>query len=226
MHIGVIPDGNRRYARNNDIENREAYAQAKDRIIEVFREIEEREDVDIEIEEATFYLLSEDNLERDKKELETLFSLFQNNVEELAEEFGSRDFSFNWVSTNPGGVPRKLRRKLKKLEEKFSEGEKQLNALISYSGRQDILQASEDIAGNGGEFSRENLMSALGVSSQIDFVVRTGDNPRRECLSGFPIWNASYAEFYHIQKNFPAVETEDVVEALNHFEQLRRKKGK
>ncbi|MFB6215730.1 MAG: undecaprenyl diphosphate synthase family protein, partial [Candidatus Aenigmatarchaeota archaeon] len=92
-------------------------------------------------------------------------------------------------------------------------------------GKDDILEEAEEIASEGGEFSRSELAQHLEIRDDIDFVIRTGDNPDRECLSGFPIWNASYAEFYHIKKNFPAVEPEDVEEALDHFKKLRRKKG-
>ena len=108
------------------------------------------------------------------------------------------------------------------LEKEFNEGKKTLNALISYDGKKDIVQASNYVDGDS---SRESLRENLEISSDIDYVIRTGDNPTRECLSGFPIWNASYAEFYHLKKNFPAVTPDDIKEALNHFQQLRMKKG-
>jgi len=69
------------------------------------------------------------------------------------------------------------------------------------------------------------LKNNLEIKSDIDYVIRTGDNPTRECLSGFPIWNSSYSEFYHINKNFPAVTPEDVKDALKHFQKLRTKRG-
>ncbi|QKQ98333.1 hypothetical protein GKQ38_02275 [Candidatus Nanohaloarchaea archaeon] len=221
MHLGVIPDGNRRYADNEGIENAEAYREAKNVIKQIGRNLK-----DEDVEEVSFYLLSEENLKRDDEELEDLFKLLESTISEVAEEFGDRGFRFNWATTMPDALPDHLQQKLSDLEEQFSEGKKQINALISYDGKSDILQASESIAEEEDGFTEENMASSLELDSSIDFVIRTGDNPERECLSGFPIWNASYSEFYHIKKNFPAVELEDVKEALEHYQKLRRKKGR
>jgi undecaprenyl diphosphate synthase len=221
MHLGVIPDGNRRYAENNSLSNIKAYRKAKNVIKDIGQKLEDRD-----IEEVSFYLLSEDNLNRSDEELEDLFQLLDDTITEVAKEFGDRGFVFNWASTKPEALPDYLRDKLQSLEEEFDSGEKKINALISYSGKSDIMQASQRIAENGADFRASEMTSNLQIDSQIDFVIRTGDNPSRECLSGFPIWNASYAEYYHIKENFPAVELEDVEEALDHYQKLRRKKGK
>lgn len=217
MHLGVIPDGNRRYARQAGISKRKAYRRATELIADIAEEIE--------VDEATFYLLSEDNLKRDEEELDTLFDLMEERIEELVERFSDNDFSFNWATTKPDALPGKLREKLQDLEEEYNSGEKQMNALISYSGKQDIVQAAQKVSGNGADFSKETIRNHLQLNSDIDFVVRTGDNPTREALSDFPIWNASYAEYYHLKKHFPAVTIEDVREALDHYRQLRKKKG-
>ena len=219
MHLGVIPDGNRRYAENHNMPKIKAYRKAKNVIAEVFENVEE---LPFEIDEATFYLLSEENLKRDDEDLEELFKLMEQHISEIAERLNDTGFVFNWVSTRPEAIPEHLQRKLKELEKEFDEGEKTLNALISYSGKQDIVNASDKLNGKSSEMELENN---LEIKSDIDYVIRTGDNPTRECLSGFPIWNSSYAEFYHLKKNFPAVTEEDVKDALNHFQKLRKKKG-
>ena len=222
MHIGVIPDGNRRYADSHGIGNYKAYRKARDTIRHVTDSLEGFSD---DLSSITFYLLSEENLKRDEEELETLFQLLEENIDDMGDFFQDKDFNVNWASTKPEALPENLTEKLESIEEEYSEGETTVNLLISYDGKKDILQASGKIADEEKDFSESNLSSRLEVQEDIDFVIRTGDNPDRECLSGFPIWNASYAEFYHIKKNFPAVEPEDVEEALNHFEKLRKKKG-
>lgn len=223
MDIGVIPDGNRRYARAQEIEKYEAYEQARDTIKNVTESLEGFSD---DLESITFYLLSEENLKRKEGDLKTLFQLLKENVKNLSKFFEGKNFSVNWLTTNPDPLPAELVKKLKSLEKEFTDGDIDVNLLISYSGKEDILEASEELAQNGGKFTEENLQSHLQINNDIDFVIRTGDNPDRECLSGFPIWNSSYAEFYHIKKNFPAVKSEDVKQALDHYQSLRRKKGK
>jgi undecaprenyl diphosphate synthase len=222
MHIGVIPDGNRRYADSHGIGNYKAYRKARDTVRHVTDSLNGFSD---DLESITFYLLSEENLKRDEDELETLFQLLEENIDDMADFFQEKDFKVNWGSTKPEALPEELRNKLESIEQQYSEGETTVNLLISYDGKKDILQASSSIAGEDGDFSEKNLSSHLEIQKDIDFVIRTGDNPDRECLSGFPIWNSSYAEFYHIKKNFPAIEPEDVKKALNHFEKLRKKKG-
>ncbi|MFB6174759.1 MAG: undecaprenyl diphosphate synthase family protein [Candidatus Nanohalobium sp.] len=222
MHIGVIPDGNRRYARSHGIQNYDAYEEARDTIKNVTDSLNGFSD---DLESITFYLLSEENLDRSKEELETLFDLLEQNIDDMAEFFQGKDFNVNWASTNPDPLPDGLKDKLRKIEDRFSGGDTRVNLLISYDGKEDILEAGEEVAANGENFNRKDFSTHLQIQQDIDFVIRTGDNPDRECLSGFPIWNASYAEFYHIKKNFPAVQPEDVEEALGHFKKLRRKKG-
>lgn len=222
MHIGVIPDGNRRYARSKEIGKMEAYEEAKDTIKQLTDSLEDLSD---DIESLSFYLLSEENFRRSDEELEGLFNLLDENIQAMAEFFDDRNFQVNWASTKPEALPKTLQEKLEAVQQKYDEGETKVNLLISYSGKKDILQASEKISGNGVDFTESNLSGHLEVETEIDFVIRTGDNPERECISGFPIWNSAYAEFYHIKKNFPAIEAEDVKTAFNHYKKLRKKKG-
>ena len=223
MHLGVIPDGNRRYAENNGLSHREAYEKAVEVIKDIGKKL--RDDYRDDIDEVTFYLLSEENLDRDDRELQNLYELFNEYTEEVASHYSRNGFSVNWATKRPEPLPDKLREKLESLEKRFDEGEKTINLLISYSGKEDILNAAENISKNGKDFNREDFTGELQIDSDIDYVMRTGDNPTRECLSGFPIWNASYAEYHHIPKHFPDVEKGDVEQALQHFQKLRRKKG-
>ncbi|MFB6217428.1 MAG: undecaprenyl diphosphate synthase family protein, partial [Candidatus Aenigmatarchaeota archaeon] len=228
MHLGVIPDGNRRYAKEEGISKKEAYREAKEVIKRIGDNISGAGDRDIKkkVDEITIYLLSEDNLKREEEDLNTLFELLEEYLEDITGRYHDNGFRLNWASTRPDALPEVHREKLRELEERYDSGEKKLNLLISYSGKSDILQASEEISSNGEEFSREKMLEHLQIGSNIDFVIRTGDNPTRECLSDFPIWNASYAEYFHIKKHFPDLEPEDVEEAFEHFNKLRRKKGK
>lgn len=222
MHVGFIPDGNRRYAEEKGIDNEKSYRESKNTIKEVTKSLEKFAD---DLDEVTLYILSEDNLKRSERQLETLFQLLRQNLDEMREFFSENSYEVNWASTRPEALPDDIRQELKDLENDFDEGRVKANLLISYSGKKDIVRGSEKICSGQEEFSETSLKQNLEISSDIDFVIRTGDNPRRECLSGFTIWNSSYAEYYHIDKNFPAVKPEDVEKAFDHFEKLRRKEG-
>ena len=222
MHVGIIPDGNRRYAEQFSIRRRKAYEEAKKTVKQVTESLENKSP---EIDSITFYLLSEENLKRDEEELETLFDLLEKNIDEIGDFLDEKEYNVNWASTKPSAIPEKLQDRLHSIEERYSNDEKTVNLLISYSGKQDILQAGEKVEKSDDDFTESNFSERLQIGSNIDLVIRTGDNPERECISGFPIWSSSYAEFYHIRKNFPNVEPQDVEEALDHYESLRKKKG-
>ncbi len=220
MHLGIIPDGNRRYASDKDLSKREAYEQSKEVLKNIFEDVD---DYPVEIEDVTLYLLSEENLDRGKSELRMLFKLLESHIEPVVEEFGESGFSFNLATTNPSALPSNIVERLESLENRFSEGGKTLNLLISYSGKKDIIKAANSVGSKSVDI--ESLEDELQVKNDIDFVIRTGRNPSRECISGFALWNASYAEYYHLEKNFPEVEKDDIGKALEHFKKLRRNKG-
>lgn len=234
MHVGLIPDGHRRYADENNISNKESYLKSQNMVFELSKRlnkdrehyIQKKEKYDDIVEEVTVYALSENNLRRDNEELEVFYSALDEYFDILLkgsridkEEIEKLDVSFISTCTSP--LPDKIKRKAKKIEDKFEGDDLSLNILLSYDGRKEITKCLEDVESPNLSSVWDNLL----LDSEIDFVIRTGDNPYRECLSGFPIWQASYSEYYHIDKNFPAVSMDDMENAIKHYRKLRRKRG-
>lgn len=234
MHVGLIPDGHRRYAEENNINNREAYLKSQERVFDIVKRFNrKKEDIDdFEdkysklIDEVTVYALSEDNLSREEEELEIFYSALDEYFETLlkgnkidSDELEKINIKF--ISTRREALPDNIKEKAKSIESKFNGDELTLNILLCYDGRKEISQAAENINSSDPEEIWDNLL----LDNKIDFVLRTGDNPYRECLSGFPIWQSSYSEYYHIDKNFPDLKMEDVEDSINHYQKLRRKKG-
>lgn len=234
MHLGLIPDGHRRYADERGISDRRAYLQAKNLLDEIIRDLDSLTDqcsdeVDM-IDELTVYALSEENLRRDEEELVILYDMLEAYADEVIEEFPGTRFDVRWLSTAPETMPESTRAAMDRVADHFTGEEVTINVLLSYTGTADIVNAANAIADGSAPVdppvSAEEFAAALDLSSEIDYVVRTGDNPRRECLSGFPIWNASYAEYYHYEKNFPALTVADMQAALDHVTSLRRNEGR
>lgn len=226
MHLGIIPDGHRRYARNNNIEDRESYLLSTDRIDELVdycNNIKQSDYIEV-VDDISIYAMSEQNLKRDNDELEVFYDTLREYMEELLdfkEEYDKGDYNFRIISTNEDPLPDDLLDLAKTVSSEYC-GENNFNVLLSYDGKKEIAQAASNISG---EISKRSIQKKLQVSD-IDYVIRSGDNVSRECLSGFPIWQSSYAEYYHLEKNFPAVEISDFEEALEHYQKLRCKKGK
>lgn len=226
MHLGIIPDGHRRYARNNNIDDRESYLLSTDRIdelVDYFNSIKQSDYIEV-VDDVSVYAMSEQNLKRDDDELEVFYDALREYMTELLdfkEQYDKGDYNFRIISTNEDSLPNDLLDLAKTVASEYC-GENNFNVLLSYDGKKEIAQAASNVSG---EISRESIQKNLQVSD-IDYVIRSGDNVTRECLSGFPIWQSSYSEYYHLEKNFPDVEISDFEEALEHYQKLRCKKGR
>jgi tritrans,polycis-undecaprenyl-diphosphate synthase [geranylgeranyl-diphosphate specific] len=227
MHVGLIPDGHRRYARENNISNKESYLMSHDRIDEIidFINKDKFEHIDENIYELTIYALSEDNLQRDEEELSVFYDALSVYLKELLENerlsVCEDEVNISFISTKKDALPKRILELSKKVREKYTGNKIDVNILLSYSGKKEIVEAASNIDNPDTDRIRDNLQ----LNSEIDYVIRTGDNATRECLSGFCLWQSSYSEYYHIQKNFPKVRKNDIKGAIKHYSDLRRKRG-
>ncbi|MFB6162612.1 MAG: undecaprenyl diphosphate synthase family protein [Halococcoides sp.] len=234
MHLGLIPDGHRRYADERGISDRRAYLEAKNLLDEIIRDLDALTEQCTEEVEAvdtlTVYALSEENLRREDEELVILYDMLEEYADEVIAEFPGTEYDVRWLSTAPEMLPESTSAAMDRVAEHFTGDEVRVNVLLSYTGKADIVNAANAIADGSAPVEppvdAAAFAEALELSADIDYVIRTGDNPRRECLSGFPIWNAAYAEYFHYEENFPALTVHDMQAALEHVTSLRRKQGR
>jgi undecaprenyl diphosphate synthase len=223
FHVGLIPDGNRRFAQENNISYKSAYERSRDKLLDFV-------DVTIQnegVSELSLYLLSEENLDRSDDELQTTYDVFLDEVPGLTDRFGGRGLDMRWISTKPDALPEDVQAQLETIETDFDGDGLKVNLLFSYSGRKEIVEACQRICKSGvSDIDAGVVTDNLQIKNEVDFVIRSGDNPRRECLSGFPIWQSSYSEYHHIPQNFPAIPFDDIVQALGYFDQKRLKRGR
>jgi undecaprenyl diphosphate synthase len=228
-HVGMIPDGNRRWAREQGLDPWEGHRRGGEKI-EMFLEwCSEQDDVG----EVTIYLLSEENFKRSGTELDKLYELYENEFERMInkEKVHIQKLRINVVSTNLVPVPQRLIRLFKKLEAETSDyGNKVLNLLIGYTGQSEILGAISTPLNRVKNLffglSEKDVRKSLQVKTPCDFIIRTGEeSEEREARSGFLLWQSAYAEYYHINLFFPDVTTEDFDRAWHYFKSTRRRKG-
>lgn len=277
MHLGIIPDGHRRYANENSITKQRSYLTSQHRLNDIIDQTKSEQSSPVleRIEEISIYAMSEDNLKRDNEELEIFYdalreyflqmihigtdnsnkfltkyedyetimdtNFVQCSVEKLLNgrstvlgdsitSLDPKDIDIEFISTRMDAAPSDIQEMASDLEEIYCGDQLKLNILFMYSGRNEITQAAKLLSLNGEDYIENvtvsDLSEYLELKDPIDLVIRTGDNVTRECLSDFCIFQSAYSEYVHIQKNFPAVEMDDIINAVNHFSNLRRKKGK
>ena len=229
-HIGVIPDGNRRWAQMNSLHASEGHKLGAKKM-ELFVNWAIKHD---DIKELSIYGLSEENFKRSNTELNWLYEIYQEGLQKLldSKEMHDNQVKVNFVSTNPKRVPGDIVdvcRELKN-ETKFY-GNKVLNILIGYTGQSEILKSVSTPMNRVKNLlfglSENDILKSLGVKSTCDFVIRTGEEEaQREAKSGFLLWQSAYSEFYHVKKFWPDIEETDLETAWDHFLQTRRMKGK
>ena len=229
FHVGMIPDGNRRWAKLRGLKPWEGHKVGSEKA-ELFIEwcIDHPD-----IEEITAYGLSEENFKRSTEELKQLYDIY---VEELTrllnkDKIHEGKVRVNIISTDPRPLPDKLKQLMDRLKnETRNYDRKSLNMLIGYTGQSEILQA---IAAPRNRLknlffglSEKDLEQGLKVKNACDFIIRTGtEEKEREAKSGFLLWQSAYAEYYHINKYFPEITVEDLNESWEYFKSTRRRKG-
>ncbi len=229
-HIGLIPDGNRRWARENNVSEKKGHQQGAKilkKTIEYFLKKEE-------ITELSVYVLSEENFKRSREELNWLNEVYLEGLEDLRQrEFiRAEKVKINMVST----TPEKLNLSVKNIFEVIGNetkiySNKVLNILIGYTGKHEILKAVghpiNRLKNLFFNLSEEDLKRGLQIKTPCDFVIRSSfEEAEREAKSGFLIWQSAYSEYYHINKNWGDVTIKDLQNAWDYFLHCKKKKGK
>ncbi|WP_084487440.1 isoprenyl transferase [Nocardia sienata] len=228
-HVAVVCDGNRRWARENgftDITHGHRVGALKVAELVSWCEAEG-------IELVTVYLLSTENLSRGQEELETLFEVITDVVEELAAP--EQNWRVRIVGTLDG-LPELVAKRMRTATERTRERTgTHVNVAIGYGGRQEIADAVRQLvrqeisAGETGEDLVQSItVSAIGqhlyTSGQPDpdLVIRTSGEQR---LSGFLLWQSAYSEIWFTEVYWPEFRRVDFLRALRDYAARHRRYG-
>lgn len=228
-HIGIIPDGNRRWAKNNGLDTRTGHQNGSEKMELFVNWAVKNPDID----EITIYGLSEENFNRNPSELSNLYDIYYKGLSRLlnSKEIHDNKVSVNFISTNSDKVPRNIIAVCKELKKETKYyGSKILNILIGYTGQSEILRSVSSpmnrIKNLFFGLSEEDIAKHLKVKNECDLIIRTGEEEaKREAKSGFLLWQSAYSEYYHIPKYWPEVEEKDFDQAWEHFINTKRLKG-
>lgn len=228
-HIGMIVDGNRRWARERFLESASHGHRAGAQKVPEF--LVWCDDVGVQM--VTLYLLSTDNLKgRDPSELTELFDI----IGDLAEGLSSfRNWRIQHVG-NAAGLPVPLLERLVAAEERSKNNTGlHVNLAIGYGGRAEIADAVRSIIAEhqseGGSIDdlAEKLTPEL-ISAHLytrglpdpDLVIRTSGEQR---LSDFMLWQSAHSEFYFVEAMYPDLREVDFLRAMRDYTRRDRRYG-
>lgn len=233
QHVGVILDGNRRFARERGYDSpADGHRAGAEKIPELLDWC-----ASLGIGWVTLWLLSTENLSRDEDELAALVEIIGESVRGLADR---RD---RWPGLRITGVgaigdlPAALQEELAAAEDATADGDTlHVQIAVGYGGRQEIIHALrnhlEERAAAGDsitdvidDLQPEHIAANLYTAGtpDPDLIIRTSGELR---LSGFLMWQSAHSEFYFCDPYWPEFRHIDFLRALRDFQRRRRRFGR
>ncbi len=220
FHIGIILDGNRRFAKKLMAKPWAGHEEGAKRVEELLDWCKK-----LNIKQVTLYCFSLENFKRTKEEVDFLMNLFKREFERLEKDKRIDD---NKVRIRFIGQKERLGKELQKLMKRIEEKTKDydnyvLNFAVAYSGRQEILSAVKKLIEERKEINEENFQKNLWLKDNPDLIIRTGGEIR---TSNFLPWQSVYSEWIFLDKMWPEMTKQDLVEAIAEFNNRQRRFGK
>jgi len=230
-HIGLILDGNRRWAREHNLSDMDGHAEGAKRLEEVlswFRELK--------VKTVTIYALSTENLSRPPEEVRGILSVMERYLTEAVNE---RLFEKDGVKVRflgeRGLLPVEITRLMTALEQDTSKNDRAfLNIAMGYGGRMEIVNAAKKMVAlaRAGALSPEEvneelvgnfLYTAYLPNPDPDLIIRTSGELR---VSNFLLWQSAYSELFFLEVNWPDFRKIDLLRAIRSYQGRKRRYGK
>jgi undecaprenyl diphosphate synthase len=222
QHVVIIPDGNRRWARERGLHATFGHytAGSQDHIISLVEEAGR-----LKIQYITFWGFSTENWKRDDKEIKSIFNLILNNIDQFKKMAAENKVRFRHLGRKDR-LPKNLIAALEDLEhetEKYNGINVQL--CLDYGGRDEIIRAVNRLLKEGvkqvDELTFEKYLDTSGIPDP-DLIIRTSGEQR---TSGMMPFQATYAEFYFSEVYFPDFDVGELRKAVSLFGQRVRRFG-
>jgi short-chain Z-isoprenyl diphosphate synthase len=215
-HLGIIVDGNRRWATARGVDLGTAYHHGARKAIDVLTWCEERG-----IANVTLWLLSLANFDRDYEQLRPLLHSIAQGVPALA---ANRRWCLRAIG-QVDALPPFLTDALRAAErETASASGMRVNLAVAYGGRHEIVSAAQGLAAEGQPITEEAISDRLAALGQTepDLIIRTAGEQR---LSGFLLWQAIHTELYFCRAPWPSLRRRHIARALRVYAQRTRTYG-
>jgi undecaprenyl diphosphate synthase len=220
FHLGIILDGNRRWAKEKGLPAFEGHRRGMETAKKIIKYAENRG-----INVLTLFVFSNENWKRSKNEVNYLMKLLGQALDKKnIEEFHKQGIKVRVIGQREK-LPLTLQKKIKETEE-FTKNNKGmvLNFALSYGGRAEIVEAIKKIIKSKIQPDKinEDMISQNLWTSDLDLIIRTGKEQR---ISNFLIWQAAYSELYFCDKYWPDFSEKDLDEAIIDYGQRQRRFG-
>jgi len=224
-HVAIIPDGNRRWAKEKERPTFEGHRYAAQTVLpNLINEL-----IRLDIKYFTFWALSTENLiGRNKEERDNLFGLIRFFLKNKLSEFKKKEIKFKAIG-NLTMLPEDLQKEIFKVTKDTMENKKMTVVIgLNYGGRDEVIRAIKKVKNSKFKIeslTKENFVNYLDTAGipDPDLIIRTGGEKR---LSGFMLWQSEYSELYFSDLYFPDFTAKELEKSINNYSERQRRFGK
>lgn len=220
MHIGIILDGNRRFAKKINKKPQEGHKAGARKVEELIRWCGE-----LNVNELTLYCFSIENFNRGKEEVDFLMKLFKHWFRKMDKNkiIEERGIKIKFIG-DKNLLSEDLKKIINNIEEKTKQNKNYIiNFAIAYGGRQEIISAVKKLIEEKKEINEKNFQKSLWLQDEPDLIIRTGGEKR---TSNFLPWQSIYSEWIFIEKFWPEFTKQDLEKAIEEFKNRKRRFGR
>jgi undecaprenyl diphosphate synthase len=221
-HIAIIPDGNRRWAKQNGLRPWKGHEKSADyeKTLQIMDQCKS-----LGVKYLTFWAFSTENWKRERKEIDKIFGLSVRLMKDYKKEFISRKIKFRHIGRKDR-LPKDLVESITELEKATRENDDfNVQICLDYGGKDEIARAINKILKSGiKEINEDDLVNYLDSAGipDPDLIIRTSGEQR---ISGFMPIQGAYAEYYFSDLNFPEFGPEELKKAVEEFGRRKRRFG-
>lgn len=219
--VGIIMDGNRRWAREKGLPVLEGHTKGYEKLKEAISWSQEEG-----VGDLIFYAFSTENWNRTKKEIGYLMNLIKTAlIEESLEDINKKNIRVRFIGQR-NCFGEDIQQAMKNVEEKTAKNTHGAVAFaLSYGGRPEIVNAVNELLKEKKEsITEEDINKHLWTTGipDPDIIIRTGGEMR---LSNFLPWQSVYSELFFTKTYWPDFSKEEFLNILEQFSQRERRKG-
>jgi len=218
-HVGIIPDGNRRWAKSHGLQAIQGHERG-------FRQVKEIADkaFDLGVEVLSIWGFSTENWDRNQVEIDYLMSKFVQLIKEESVKLNEKNIKLI-VSGRRDRLPIDLVKAIETAETlTVSNSAGTVNLCLDYGGRQELLETvNKLLKQKKSEVTFEDIVTNLYHQlPDLDLIIRTSGEQR---LSGFMPWQGVYSELLFIDKHWPEFGPDDLAAAVLEYGRRERRFG-
>ena len=218
-HIAIIMDGNGRWAKKRGLPRTSGHSAGAENFRTIATYCK-----DIGLEYLTVYAFSTENWRRPEEEVAAIMSLLDKYLQEAIERMERDRVRMKFFGDTTALSPR-----LRELIDRTAEISRhyegcQVNVCLNYGGRDEIVRAARALAERGEEITEQSISNNLDSAGipDPDLIIRSGGEMR---ASNFLLWESAYSEYYFTDTLWPDFGTEQLNEAISHYQHRNRRFG-